>query len=132
MGKLTAKVTQERIENHDNVTISVIASTERRIINQSIATVLKTIFTGLEIVKYNALSLNYLIKTGKGSFTKLSEDLDKLFFKVFSRDDKNINTSYLHQLNASLTSKDMNDFGLTKLFYLILKMGYTDIKEFGY
>lgn len=92
-------------------------------INQSIAIVLKRIFTGLEIVKYNALSLNDLIKTDKGSFTKLSDDLDKLFFKVFPRDDKNINTSYLHQFNARLTSKDMNDVGLTKLFYLILKNG---------
>lgn len=123
MGKLTAKVTQERIENHDNVAISEIASAARRMINQSIAIVLKRIFTGLEIVKYNALSLNDLMKTDKGSFTKLSEDLDKIFFKVFPRDDKNINVSYLHQFNARFTSKDMNDVGLTKLFYLILKNG---------
>ena len=123
MAKLTAKVTQERIENHDHVTISEIASAARRMINQSIAIVLKRIFTGLEIVKYNAFSLNDLMKTDKGSSTKLSEDLDKIFFKVFPRDDKNINASYLHQFNARLTSKDMNDVGLTKLFYLILKNG---------
>ena len=123
MAKLTAKVTQERIENHDNVTISEIASAARRMINQSIAIVLKRIFTGLEIVKYNAFSLNDLMKTDKGSSTKLSEDLDKIFFKVFPRDDKNINASYLHQFNVRLTSKDMNDVGLTKLFYLILKNG---------
>ena len=132
---ITAKVTQEGIEKPDNVTISGPASCAHRMINQSTATTLKRIFTGLKIVKYNALSLNDLIKTGNDSFTKIPEDLQELFCKAFPRDDENINISCLHQLIAQLTSKDMNDIGLIKLFNLIRKMGYiphADIKEFGY
>ena len=133
--KITAKVTQEGIENPDNVTIKGPASGSRRMINESIATALKRSFTGLEIVKYNALSLNDLMKTDNGSFTEVSEDLDELFFKAFPQDGKNINTSYLHQLIAQLTSKDMNNVDLIKLFNLIRKTGFiphADIKEFGY
>lgn len=70
-------------------------------INQSIAIVLKRIFTGLEIVKYNALSLNDLIKTEKGSFTKLSEDLDKLFSKYFSETIKiSIHLTYINSMQG--------------------------------
>ena len=77
-------------------------------------------------------SLNDPFKTDNVSFTKVSEDLDELFFKVFPRDDKNINIFYLHQLFALLATDDVS---LIKLFNLIRKMGYiphADIKEFGY
>ena len=133
--RIIAKVTQEGIEKPGNVKISGPASAARRMINESTATALKRIFTGFEIMKYNALSLNDFIKTENVSFTKVSEDLDELFFKAFPRADKNINISYLQQLIAQLATKDTNDVGLIKLFNLIRKMGYiphADIKEFGY
>ena len=129
---IIAKVTQDGIEKSGNVKISGPASTTRRMINQDTTTTLKRIFTGLEIVKYNAFSLNDPFKTDNVSFTKVSEDLDELFFKVFPQDDKNINIFYLHQLFALLATDDVS---LIKLFNLIRKMGYiphADIKEFGY
>ena len=46
-------------------------------------------FTGLKIVKImHFFSLNDLIKTDNGSFTKVAEDLDKLCFKAFPRHNK--------------------------------------------
>ena len=62
--KLTAKVTQGGIESPE-------------------------FFTGLKIVKImHFFSLNDLIKTDNGSFTKVAEDLDKLCFKAFPRHNK--------------------------------------------
>ena len=75
--------------------------------------------------------MNDIVKTEGASFTKEPEDLKELYFKAFPRDDKNINTLYLHQLIVKLTSKDMNEIGMI----LIQDTGYIPyaaISEFGY
>ena len=130
-----SKVTQGGIEDPDNVTISGPASSMHRMINQSLATILKMYFCDSEVVEYNAISLNDIIKIDDDTFTKVSEDLDELYLKAFPRDDKNINTTYLHQLIVKLTSKNMNEGGMMQLFNVIQKMGYIPyaaIKECGY
>ena len=133
--KLVGKVTQGGIQDPDNVTISGPASTTQRNVNRSIEAVLKIYFPSLKIVEYNALSLNDIIKTEGDSFIKVSEDLDELYFKAFPRDDKNINTLYLHQLIVQLTRKGINEVDMIQLVHLIQKMGYipyAPINEFGY
>ena len=75
-------------------------------------------------MEYNALSLNDIIKTEGDSFIKVSEDLEELYFKAFPRDDKNINTLYLHQLIVQLTRKGINEVDMIQLVHLIQKMGY--------
>ena len=133
--KLAAKISQGGIQDPDNVTISGPASAAQRNINQSIASLLKIYFPSLKIVEYNALSLNDVVKTEGESFTKVSEDLDELYFNAFPRDDKNINVLYLHQLIVQLTSKGMNEVGMIQLLNLIQKAGYipyAPINEFGY
>ena len=133
--KLFAKVTQGGIQDPDNVTISGHASAAQRNINQSIVSLLKIYFPSLRIVQYNAVSLNDIVKTEGGSFTKVSEDLDELFCKAFLRDDKNINTLYLHELIVQLTRKGMNGDGIIQLLNLVQKTGYIPhacINEFGY
>ena len=132
---LISKVTQGGIEDPDNVTISGPASTMHRMINQSLATILKMYFCDSEVVEYNTLSLNDIIKIEDHTFTNVSEDLDELYLKAFPRNDKNINTMYLHQLIVQLTGKNMNESGMIQLFNVIQKMGYIPyvaIKEFGY
>ena len=86
-------------------------------------------------MEYNALSLNDIVKTEGDSFTKVSEDLDEIFSKPFPRDDKNINTLYLHQLIVQLTEKGTNGVGMIQLLNLIQMTGYiayARINEFGY
>ena len=92
--KFVSKVTQEGIENPENVTISGPGSAAHRMTNQSVVSLLKRCSRGLEIVEYNALSLNDIIKTDDDTFTKVSEELDQLYLKAFPRDDKNVNTLY--------------------------------------
>ena len=133
--KINAAVTQEEIENPDNVTISGPASAAHRMINQSLVSVLKDFFPGLKIKNYNAISLNDVTKTDENSFSNVSVDLDELCFKAFPRDDENINISSLHQLIAQLKSNDMNASGMIQVCNLIQIMGYVpyaDIKEFGH
>ena len=65
-------------------------------------------FCDSEVVEYNTLSLNDIIKIEDHTFTNVSEDLDELYLKAFPRNDKNINTMYLHQLIVQLTGKNMN------------------------
>ena len=133
--KLVAKVTQGGIQDPDNVTISGPASAAQRNINKTIVSLLKIYFPSLKIVEYNALSLNDIVKTEDNSFINVSEDLQELFFKTFPRDDKKINTFYLHQLIVQLTRKGMNEDGMIQLLNLIQKTGYIPyayINEFGY
>ena len=133
--KLVAKVSQGGIQDPDNVTISGPASAAHRNINQSIASLFKIYFPSLKIVEYNALSLNDIFKADSDSFRKVAGELDELYFKAFPRDDKNINTLYLHQLVVKLTSKDMNEISIIQLLNLIQKAGYipyAPINEFGY
>ena len=133
--EINATVTQEGIENPDNVTISGPASAAHRMINQSLVSVLKDFFPGLKIKNFNAISLNDVIKTDNGSFSNVSDDLNELFTKAFPRNGENINMSYLHLLIAQLTSKNMNVFVMIQLYNLIQKIGYipyADIKEFGH
>ena len=136
--KINAMVTQERIENPDNVIISGPASAAHRMINQSLVSVLKDFFPGLEIKNYNAISLNdnqNVIKTYNGSFNNVSKDLDELCFEAFPRNGENINISYLHLLIKQLKSKDMNVVGMIQFYNVIQKMGYipyAEIKKFGY
>ena len=122
--KLAATISQGGIQNPDNVTISGPGSAAHRNINQSVASLLKIYFPSLKVVEYNALSLNDIVKTDGDSFTKVAEDLEELYFKAFPRDDKNINTLYLHQLIVQLTSKDMSEIGIIQLLNLIQKTGY--------
>ena len=132
---LISKVTQGGIEDPDYVTISGPASTMHRMINQSLATILKMYFCDSEVVEYNTLSLNDIIKIDDHTFTNVSEDLDELYLKAFPQNDKNINTMYLHQLIVQLTGKNMNESGMIQLFNVIQKMGYIPhvvIKKFGY
>lgn len=133
--KFVSKVTQEGIENPENVTISGPASAAHRMTNQSVVSLLKRCSLGLEIVEYNTLSLNDIIKTNDDNFTKVSEGLDQLYLKAFPRDDKNVNNLYLHQLISKLTTQDINKVDMFQLFQLIQKMGYIPyaaIKEFGH
>ena len=96
--QFVTKVSQGGIQDPDNVTISGPASAAHRDINQSTASLSKIYFPSIKIREYNALSLNDIVKTEGASFTKEAEDLNELYFKAFPRDDKNINTLYLHQL----------------------------------
>ena len=136
--KFCTKVTQEGIEDPDNVVISGPASTAYQAFNQAtltrVVTTFADLFPDMLPLKYDSVSLNEIIKTGEDSIPDASEDLESLYAKAFPRErESKINFLYLHHLMTKL-SKNGKKVNMIQLFLLIKKMKYfpyAEIKELG-
>lgn len=136
--KFCTEVSQEGIEDPENVVISGPASSAYQVFNQatldSLVTTFANVFPGTQPVKYNPVSVNDIVNSGEDSLTCESEDLVLLYSKAFPRDGNNkIDTVYLRQLMTKL-NKNSKETYMIQLFLLIQKMKYfpyAEVIEFG-